>query len=106
MRAASAGFPRVKRRIDIKLYAPAHRVTAVNYYTASALCNRALRYWCDKPPPHVQQMAARLLPGGSHFRLTDHSLTVHVAPGEASQSPAEPQLGVLAPAEPRCEPLF
>lgn len=89
----------MKRRIDIKVYPATQRVTAVNYYTATSTVNRALRYWCDKPPPHVRRMAARLLPGGTHFHLSDRSLSVRSdALAAESQSP-----GLGSGAAQRCQ---
>lgn len=71
-----AGFPRVARRLDIKVYSGRQRVTAVNYFSGSPLFNRTLRFWCAHPPATAAATAARLLPGGHRFHLSDHEFTV------------------------------
>lgn len=67
------------------MYCGRERATAVNYFTGSSLFNRALRYWCAFPPPSVVEVAAKTLPGGDRFHLSDHELTVRAgrATGDA-----------------------
>ena len=74
-----AGNLKVIRRIDIKIYPARNRVCAINYFTGSAMFQRALRYWCIRPPPHVQALAAKCLSHATHFKLSDRDLAVQLA---------------------------
>jgi hypothetical protein len=82
--ACGAGFPKVARRLDVKMYACSHRATAINYFTGSGLFCRALRYWCWKPSPETAQLAAQHMPGGSCFHLGDSALTVRCSSDDAA----------------------
>lgn len=75
-----AGFARVARRLDVKVYPPRMRTCAVNYFTGSGLFNRMLRFWCDRPTPAVAARAAAHVPGGAVFHLCDRALSVRPLP--------------------------
>lgn len=79
-RRGHAGFPRIARRLDVKVYPPCMRACAVNYFTGSGLFNRMLRYWCDRPTAAVAARAATHLPGGAVFHLSDRCLAVRPLP--------------------------
>ena len=79
----NAGYPRVARRLDIKVYRSQLRVTAVNYFTGSQIFNRALRYWCKNPPQHVQALAAKHFAGANRFKLSDKVFFARCADEEA-----------------------
>lgn len=65
-----AGFPRVARRLDIKVYPPRSRATAIMYFTGSGLTCRLLRWWAGRPEPEVLERARKLHPDGTHFHLS------------------------------------
>lgn len=64
------------RRLDIKIYSPQMRVTAINYFTGSDQFNRALRYYCNHPPPEVEAIARGMRSGATCFKLSDKRFEV------------------------------
>jgi hypothetical protein len=79
-----AGFPKVARRLDVKMYPSCQRATAVNYFTGSGLFCRALRFWCARPSAATAQLAAHHMPGGACFHLSDSALTVRSSSNDAA----------------------
>lgn len=78
------GFPRVARRLDVKMYPPCQRAAAVNYFTGSGLFCRALRYWCNRPSAATAALAAQHMPGGACFHLNDCGLSVRSSSDDAA----------------------
>ena len=72
------------RRTDIKIYYSRLRSLAVMHYSGEEEWNRALRYWCGWPPPHVRALAARYVNNGTHMHLSDKHFEV-CTPAAAAQ---------------------
>jgi hypothetical protein len=58
------------------------RATAINYFIGDSWFNRALRFWCANPPAEVAELASRQMPGGTHFHLSDTTLSVRSEAGQ------------------------
>lgn len=87
------------RRIDIKIYPYCHLAFAVNYFGSSKNFCKALRYWCNTPPPHVAALAAERHPAANAFKLTDTSLVpVHRARPHGGPSGLHEVVGEPVPA--------
>lgn len=69
------------RRIDIKVYPRALLALAMTHFCSGQAFNRAIRYWCQKPPSSVRARAQALNPAANAFRLGDDKLVaVYRAP--------------------------